>query len=126
MIECEVCDKWSCLTCQQMSEDTYTLISSCKSNQLPWFCVDCDDKALKAAKNAVNMVKGAQTMLSHDVEEIASRIQKKLSQNVCKIVSQAHETMKDIVIDGEKRLRKSYAEVANSNLTSQCSKDKPL
>ena len=115
MIECEVCDKWSCLTCQQMSEDTYTLISSCKRNQLHWFCVDCDDKALKAAKNAV---KDAQTILSHDVEEIASRIEKKLSQNVCKIVSQAHETMKDIVIEGEKSLRKSYAEIANSNLTS--------
>lgn len=52
-------------------------------------------------------------MLSHDVEEIASRIEKRLSENVCKIASQAHETIKDIENDGEKRTRESYAKVAN-------------
>lgn len=75
----------------------------------------CDDKALQAAKNAM---KGAPIMLTHDVEEIASRIVKRLSQNVCKIAFQAHETMNGIENDGETRMRKSYVEVSDSNLTS--------
>ena len=48
-LQCERCDTWYCISCLNLSEKEYTVLSV--RAVFHWFCEECENKALHAVRN---------------------------------------------------------------------------
>lgn len=102
MIECEACERWSCLACHHVTLDMYHFFTDDR-NRAHWFCRDCEAIAIEAAKAKISN-KIATKNLCNNVES-------EVNEAIGKILKNAQETMKEMVNEGVKQLKNSYADV---------------
>lgn len=78
-IECEVCDRWFHIKCQDIGDDTYKFLK--KNPGAHWYCKVCDLGVGKILKTVVAMQQRQDKMeeRQHKIEEIQSKMEKDIS-----------------------------------------------
>jgi hypothetical protein len=83
-IQCEICDKWFHIKCQNISEDGYKTLSEISA--LHWFCQTCDGHFGKILPTLVKMSDRIDTMeikmdkMRGDIEGFKTKMQKEMEE----------------------------------------------
>lgn len=127
MIECELCECWACLQCQNVDEEVYNIFTyEAKFTGLHWFCNNCDMTIVETISNmkngAVPTASKGQTVSQQDaehtpvqdfstMERLAERMEKKMNERMDHILHEAQSMLTRMMEVTEERMEKSYAEV---------------
>lgn len=126
MIECELCECWACLQCQNVDEEVYNIFTyEAKFTGLHWFCNNCDMTIVETMSNmkngAVPTASEGQTVIQQDaehtpvqdfsaMERLAVRMEKKMNERMDHILNEAQSMLTRMMEVTEERMEKSYAE----------------
>ena len=70
-LECEICDNWFHIKCEQLSDNEYKLIDEHKESNLHWFCSLCNINAVSIIKSLTSL-KGRCDILEQDMTQVNS------------------------------------------------------
>lgn len=116
MIECEACEKWSCLDCQNMPPDVYEIFAV-EKNRMHWYCNRCEPIAVNAAKQSVKPSSGVESeyeQLDLDVmtQRVQSQITNKVTEKMNEVLQEVQKTVKAMLDSGEERIERAYRNYA--------------
>ena len=117
MIECEACERWSCLPCQNMSLEMHSIFTD-ETNGAHWFCKDCEGRAIQAAKLAAKNL-----TVTPLAEKAESQITENITERIGKLLQEVEQSVKDMVTSGEKRLKDTYTDITRKGIPQQVSEN---
>ena len=85
LLQCDRCDKWSCLNCTSLTAEHYKLLNAKASKRLHWFCDTCDTNAMKAVKTDLDIetkCKEYMGTLRSEMKEIETNFDTRLKQEI--------------------------------------------
>ena len=93
LIQCECCERWLCCVCQKITNAMAKAIL--RWEQLHWFCLDCEDAAIKAAK-APSKNKLITDVAVETASLIITTVQSELSKGSLKMTTSYAQVVKDM------------------------------
>lgn len=120
MIECECCQRWSCLECQNMSMSLYNIFGN-ESNHAHWFCKACEAPAIEAARVALARTRSEFNSNANNNNDNESS--QSVSLQLQQLISDVRMVKKEIVevkteVKIIREVKKTYAQAAGGSTSS--------
>lgn len=85
LIQCDRCNKWVCLECTGVDENTYAVLNTPKGKRLHWFCKECEEDAMKAVHIDMEIKERCDEylgILRDEIKEVKQELTNKVSMEV--------------------------------------------